>query len=91
MTQLFDQARVPDPAPIPPAHPEARVLDVDLELDRIFNTAASNELDLTRFSSSRQARRHAKAPPKRDWLRGRLPGIVLVVAGALLGIGIARL
>ena len=102
MTQLFDQMTVPDPVPTPPVPtPPAPVRParpirqpvVDLELDRIFNTPASNELDLSRFSSSRAARRRAtkQRPPRGRWLRQRAPGVVLVVAGGMLGAAIARL
>ena len=88
MTQLFDQMTVPDP---PPPLRGGAPLRVDLHLDRVFNTPASNALDLSRFSSSRTARRHAPRPRRTAWLRTRLPGLVLVVAGGLLGVAIARL
>jgi hypothetical protein len=84
MTQLFDQMTVPDPPP-PRAVPVG-----DLDLDRIFNTEASNALDLSRFSSSR-TRRDDVVRPAHDWLRGRLPTVALVVMGAALGIAVARL
>ena len=84
MTQLFDQMTVPDP---PPRRPVAAN---ELDLDRIFNTEASNALDLSRFSSSR-GRRDAPARPAHDWLRGRVPTVALVVMGAALGIAVARL
>jgi hypothetical protein len=81
MTQLFDQMTVPDPPvrPVPVS---------ELDLDRIFNTEASNALDLSRFSSSR---RDEPARPAHDWLRGRVPTLALVVMGAGLGVAVARL
>ena len=87
MTQLFDQMTAPDPVPL------TRKVDVRLELDRLFNTPDSNALDLSRFFSGPPTRRSRRAPrtPPGDWLRARAPGVVLVVAGAVLGVAVARL
>jgi hypothetical protein len=90
VTQLFDQMTVPDP-PAPRPAPPSPPLRVDLHLDRVFNTPESNALDLSRFSSSRTARRHHERPRRGTWFRNRLPGVGLVVSGALLGVAIARL
>jgi hypothetical protein len=86
MTQLFDQATTPDPA-APRAAVPARAVD----LDRIFNTEASNALDLSRFSSSRGPHNDAPRPAAHDWLRGRIPTVALVLMGAALGVAVARL
>jgi hypothetical protein len=85
VTQLFDQMTAPDPAPLP------RPVDVRLELDRLFNTPESNVLDLSRFFSGPASRRRPPRRPPGDWLRARAPGVVLVVAGALLGVAVAHL
>ena len=86
MTQLFDQMTAPDPVPLP------RPVDVRLELDRLFNTPDSNALDLSRFFSGPPTRRASSARGRRRaWLRAKAPGVVLVVAGALLGVAVARL
>ena len=85
MTQLFDQMTAPDPVPL------TRTVDVRLELDRLFNTPDSNALDLSRFFSGPPSRRRPPRTPPGEWLKARAPGVVLVVAGALLGVAVARL
>ena len=85
MTQLFDQMTAPDPLPLP------RVIDVRLELDRLFNTPDSNALDLSRFFSGPPSRNRKPRTPPGAWLRAKAPGVVLVMSGALLGVAVARL
>jgi hypothetical protein len=85
MTQLFDQMTAPDPVPLP------RPLELRLELDRLFSSPDVAELDLSRFFAGPLGRPRAPRTPPVDWLRSRAPGVVLVVAGALLGIAVARL
>jgi hypothetical protein len=88
LTQLFDQMTVPDPLPELP-----RPVDVDLELHRIFSTPAPVPFDVTGLSSARAARRAAPRPRRElgPWLRSQAPGVLLVVAGAALGVAVARL
>jgi hypothetical protein len=86
MTQLFDQMTAPDPVPL------TRTVDVRLELDRLFTTPDSVDLDLSRFFAGppSRGRRPPRTPPG-AWLRAKAPGVVLIVAGAFLGVAVARL
>jgi hypothetical protein len=84
MTQLFDQMTAPDPVPLPrPAEQDG---------DRLSAAPDVAALDLSRFFAPPPSRRHRnpRTPPG-PWLRARAPGLGLVVAGALLGVAVARL
>ena len=87
MTQLFDQMTVPDPAPLP------RLDEVRLDLDEVFSATSAAPLDLSRFFAPPPSPRRGRAPRTRPgtWVRAKTPGLGLVLAGALLGIAVARL
>jgi hypothetical protein len=88
VTQLFDQMTVPDPLPLP------RLDEVRLDLDGVFAPNDTAALDLSRFFAPPPTpRRRSRAPRTRPgtWVRAKGPGLVLVVAGALLGVAVARL
>ena len=87
MTQLFDQMTAPDPVPLTLPRDE----DIHLELDRLFNSPDLNELDLSHFFAGPARRQRAPRTPPAAWVRAKAPGVVLVVAGALLGLAVARL
>ena len=78
MTQLFDQMTAPDPAPLPLPWPVDEALELDLDLSRFFAPPPPPR------------RRGVRTSPG-AWLRGKAPGLGLVVAGALLGVAVARL
>ena len=86
MTQLFDQMTAPDPVPLP------RLEEVRLHLDGVFGPTDAAP-DLSRFFAPPPSPRRTRAPRTRPgtWARTKAPGVGLVLAGALLGIAVARL
>jgi hypothetical protein len=88
VTQLFDQMTAPDPAPLP------RLEDVGPDLDQVFCPPDATALDLTPFFAPPPSPRRRTGPPRTRptaWVRAKAPGLGLVVAGALLGVAVARL
>jgi hypothetical protein len=85
VTQLFDQMAVPDPAALP------RPIDVRLEMEELFSIPDTAEVDLTPFFALPPPRPASPRTPAGTWLRAKGPGVLLVVAGAALGVAAARL